>query len=422
MTLLLCAAGSSAVKAQTIEDIKESSIGFKTPTLSRFKETNIDPFTYRGEPINYGSFLLWPNLTLEQIYNDNVLAVSNNEQGDFATIIKPELIVKKEFGRHEFIGALNADIHQFYDETSENVENYSLKLEADLEAKQGINIPVRFSYRDGHISRRDQTRASAADVPTEPLGNQNLEIESGIIIKPNRFSLSLLGNYRQGRLDNGRLNNGTVLIRENRDVNKTSGTLRLGYDYSETLTPYLEYQYTDEDYINETPGAVSRNNAYNRVQIGSFFDYRGLVTGAIGIGHDNRSYDSAGISDTSGLSFDGKIFANPTEKTQVGFQFSRDRIEDNVIIAGLTRNYAKLNLTHEIMHNFFFKGGLGYEVKDFENINREDKTYDLNLGLNYIFSPRLQVGTEYEFITRDSTLNTIEMDNSTLFIRARFSL
>ncbi len=422
LTLLLYAASPSITTAQTITDIQESSIGFKIPTLSRFKETNIDPFAYRGEPLNYGSYLLWPNITLEQIYNDNVFATGNNEQGDFSTVIKPEFIVKKEFGRHEFIGTLNADIHQFYDETSENIENYSLKLESDIEAIQGINFPIRFAYRDGHISRRDQTRASAADIPKTPLQNQNMEIETGIVMKPNRFSLSLLGHYGQGRLKNGELNNGTILIRENRNVNKTGANLRFGYDYLETLSPFIDYQYSEEDYIDEIVGATTRNNNYNRIQIGSFLNYRGLITGAISLGWDNRSYDSATINDSSGLSFEGKIFFNPTEKTQFGLQFSCDRIEDNIIVAGLTRNFADLNLTHELKNNLFFKAGLGYETKDFENIDREDNIYNLNLGFNYIFSPRVQMGTEYEFITRDSSLNAIEMDNSILFLRARFAL
>jgi len=362
LTLLLTCLSGQASHAQTLKDVIEPSVGFKVG----IKESNIDPFAYRGEPVNYGSFLLWPNLILEQVYNDNVLATGSDAQGDFATFLKPELIFKKDFGRHQLIGALNAEMQQYYDETSENIENYSVKLEADIEAKQGINIPIKFSYRDGHLSRIDQTRESANDIPNSPLGNQNLQIESGVVIKPNRFSLTLLGNYMQGRLENGELNNGTALIRENRNVNRTTGTARLGYDYSETFTPFIEYNYAEEDYIDEITGAVSRNNNYNAF--------------------------------------------NPTEKTQYGFQFSRDRIEDNVIIAGVKRDFAKLNLTHEITRNFFGRAGLSYENKDFEESTREDTLYTL------------EIGTEYKFVTRDSTLDSIEVDNSILFLRARFAL
>jgi len=418
LTLLLTCLSGQASHAQTLKDVIEPSVGFKVG----IKESNIDPFAYRGEPVNYGSFLLWPNLILEQVYNDNVLATGSDAQGDFATFLKPELIFKKDFGRHQLIGALNAEMQQYYDETSENIENYSVKLEADIEAKQGINIPIKFSYRDGHLSRIDQTRESANDIPNSPLGNQNLQIESGVVIKPNRFSLTLLGNYMQGRLENGELNNGTALIRDNRNVNRTTGTARLGYDYSETFTPFIEYNYAEEDYIDEITGAVSRNNNYNKVLAGSFFDYRGLITGALATGWIQRSYDSADVDDSDGLALQGRIAFNPTEKTQYGFQFSRDRIEDNVIIAGVKRDFAKLNLTHEITRNFFGRAGLSYENKDFEESTREDTLYTLDLGFNYIFSPRAQIGTEYKFVTRDSTLDSIEVDNSILFLRARFAL
>lgn len=418
LTLLLLIIGVSSVNAQTLKDVTESSVGFKT----RLEGASIDPFAYRGEPIHYGSFLIWPNLTLEQVYNDNVFATNTNQQGDFATIIKPEIIIKKDIGRHQFIGSLNADINQYYDETSENVENYALKLEADIEAKQGINIPLSLSYRDGHLSRQGQTRASANDIPKNPLANQNLEVESGIVIKPNRLSLALLGNYRQGRLENGELNNGTTLIRDTRNIDRKTGIIRLSYDYSETFTPFLDYEYSEENYINEAIGATTRNNKYNQIQAGSFFDYRGVITGALGLGWGSRTYDAPTIDDSNGLSIDGRISLNPTEKTQLGAQFSREQIEDNVIIAGLTRNFAKLNLTHEITRLFFTKASVSYEDKNFDNINREDQTYGLNIGFNYILSPRLQIGTEYQFITRDSTLKEIEMDNSILFLRAKFSL
>ena len=395
---------------------------FRTPSLIFNREVNVDPFAYRGEPVKVGSFLVWPNVTWQKEYSTNILATEDDEESDIITVIKPEVIIKKNIRNHEFILSLNTELRRYWDTSSENVENYNARFEGNIEAKHGINIPAILSYRDGHLRRRDQNRLSNADLSVEPLHNSALEAETGIVYKPKRLLLSLIGNYRQGRLENSRLRNGTALIRENRNVDAAKLVTTVGYDVSENLTPFAEITYAQEDYVDELSAATSRNNDLTRFLLGANFNYRGLIIANIGVGMEERSYDSAAVDDTNSLSFDGNLTWQADQKTKVNFDLSRQTYEDNVIIAGLTKTEAGLSVNHEILRDTFLRSHLKYELKDYDNITREDTIYDAGLGILYIINPHFQLGADYNYITRDSNIQGLGMDENIFMIRARTAL
>ena len=405
---------------ENVEDVE--AFGFRTRFGRGTKDSNFDPFAYKGEPVKFGSFLMFPNITLKQGYNDNVLATQNNTRSDFVTVFAPELLIQKQFGRHNALLELKNETIRYWDETDENVENYSALFQANLEAKRGIDIPISLEYRNGFLDRRDQRRASVNQLTVKPLQNTSFQAETGLIYKPNRLLLSLLGNYRQGRLENERTFAGNTLIRDNRDVDAVGFIGRAAYDVSTGFAPFIEATYQQEDFINERAGANSRDNDLFRVLLGSSFDYRGLLTGYLGVGYDMREYSDSNVDDTDALSIDGNIVWNPTAKTRVSLNLSRATFEDNQIAAGLTETVIGLEGRHEIMRDTFARAFVKYDEDEFDSINRTDETTNIGGELLYIIGPHLQIGADYTYTHRDSTVNGLGLDNSVVFLRAKLAL
>ena len=403
----------------TAQDYKDEAFGFRAPKPGGYGSVNVDPFLYRGNPVHFNSFLIWPNLTLQQEYNDNVFATDTAEQDDFATVLKPAVIIKKEFNRHEVLLALETEIRRYWDFSSENVENYSASLEADFEAAHTTNIPFRLSFRDGHIKRNSQRYLSPNNVSVTPLRVRSYEAESGVIYKPNRLKLELTGNYRQGELENNSLPTGQVLIRDNRDVDVITGTGRISYEMPANFEPYLELSYGDENYTNQLPSAITRDNNIIRILLGSFFDYKGLIYGFIGAGWEERSYDSNRIQNANGLTLDSKLVWEPQAKTRISFDLTRNRFEDNEVIAGITETAGGIELQHELRRDLFIKLMGSYEAEDFNGSSREDNTLRTGIGFNYISGPHLQVGADYHLAIRDSTVTGLDMENNIFMIRAK---
>lgn len=394
---------------------------FRTLTSSG-REVAVDPFQYRGEAVEFGSFIVFPNITLQQEYNDNVFATEGDEEGDFVTVIEPELILRKDIGRHEFILNLSTEFRQHWDLTSENVENIAGNFRANIEAKKGINIPVEVSYRDGYLARQPRNRLSEDELTIEPLETKSLDLETGIVYKPRRLLLSLLGNYRAARPENGLLTSGATLIRDNRELNTIGGRLRAGYDVTENFSPFIDLTLAGEDFINEALGAVSRDNTLFRIRAGSSFDYRGLVTGRIGIGYEERSFEESVLDNTDALSLDGDVVWQPQEKTRLSLDFSRETFEDSILAAGLTQSFVGLNVRHELMRDLFLRSNLSYQLKEFEDFNREDEELETGIGALYIINPRFQIGADYRHINRKSTLGGLGGDNNIFMIRLRSAL
>lgn len=404
------------------EDISAEPFGFRAQKPNAYGEVNVDPFQYRGNPIEFNSFLIWPNLTLQQEYNDNVLATQTSQKSDFTTVLKPSLIIKKEIEHHEFILSLDTEIRRYWNLNNENVKNYSASFEANIEPNHTTSIPLLLSFRDEHVKRNSQRRASVNDLSATPLRVRSYEFETGINHKPNRLGLSLLGNFRRGELTNNTLLTGQPLIRDNRNMNATKAIGRISYELAANWEPYAEITVGDENFTNETPTAITRNNNLLRLLFGSLFNYKGLVYGFMGAGWEKRSYDSNAIQSATGLSLDSKITWEPQAKTKIVFNLSRQTFEDNEIIAGITETATGLELHHELQRNLFLKLIGGYDHEDFSNSARQDKTLNTGIGIHYTSGPHLQIGADYNYAQRNSTMTGLNLDNNIFMIRAKMAL
>ena len=412
----------SATHVQAQEIFESEPFGFRTEPSPDLSSEIVDPFSYQGEPILYKSFRIWPNLTLQQEYTDNILAVDDNTKSDFVSVIKPEIEIWNEVGRHDFSLRLNSEIRRHWDRQEDDVENYSLALNGNLEAKRELNIPIKITYRDAHLTRIDQRRSNATQIVETPLNVRFFEAETGVVYKPNRMELMLLGKYEQIRLGNGKLISGGQLIRENRNVNITEINAEAAYDIANGISPFIRATYSHEDYINENAGAISRNNNLSAILTGAKLSYKGLLTGFMGAGLESRSYDDAAVKTTTDFSFAGNLEWQPTAKTKLQLTASRATSEDNILISGVTETLFGVGVRHEIMRDIFGRAHLQFENSVFDELNRTDKITNVEFEILKVVNPRLQVGAEYSFTTRDSSLPGLDLDNNVIMLRLKSAL
>lgn len=397
-----------AFRAETVRDIG-----------NKFE---IEPLDYRGEPITAGSFLITPNLDFEQEYTQNVLAVSDNEESDLISVVTPSIEVNKNFGRHLFVLNAESEVRRHWDRTDDNVENHIIALNGNLEAKKTLNIPINISYRDAHVPRISQKRASAGQIVETPLNVKILEAESGIEYKPNRFALKLLGKYEQIRLTNEELISGGTLIRDNRDVDVTNVSAEISYDLRNGFTPFVRTTYADDNYVNEPSGTISRSNNALQVLSGANFNYKGLFKGFFGIGLQNRSYDDVRVDDTTDFTLDANLVWEPLAKTRFMFDAGRETYEDNFLTTALTETNFEVNWDQELQHDLFGRLGLRYEHVDFNDLDRTDVRLDASAEILKIINPRLQIGGAYYYTTRDSSIPNLDLKNNAFVLRLKTAL
>ena len=411
---------SSSVMAQ--EKSTAEPFMLRTETKGEYSSLLADPFKYKGDPIIWKSLRIWPNLTVGQEFSDNILMTESDQIDDFATVVHASFDVWTSFRRHNFKAALEAERRQYWDLKDESVNNYTMRLEGDFEAKRGFNIPIQLLYRDSHIKRKDQRRSSVNEITQKPLNVKSLQTRGGFVYKPNRLALSLLGDYKQIRLENGTLLNNSLLRRDTRDVNIPQFILRSEYEGSGIFQPFVEIRYSQENYINEAVGSASRDNNLLRYSAGTNFNHHNIFSGFIGLGWESRRYDDSAVDDVEGVFFDSTLIWSPSEKNSIEVGLTQETTEDNQILAGFEKKVGKIFFSHELKSNLFSRFGITYEKDNFDEINREDENLELSSNILYIVGPSLQMSANYQYTSKDSSIAGLGADNNTFLLKAKLSM
>ncbi len=364
-------------------------------------------------------YLFIPSLSLEQKYDNNILAATAQEQDDFITALTPALHVELQGSRHEMEFEAAYEVFQFWDHSDENSENFTTGLNGVLEARQNVKIPYKFSYDSVHEKREDDL---AGLLPREPLKQETFLAETGLDIKPGRLGLKVLGRYKQDEFEDGRTPVGVSVIRSDSDREAWEGETSVSYDLNPVHTVSLTGQWGQTNYDKRTfqGGAFTgprRDNDRYGLLAGWKRDYKGIVISTVKLGYEKRDYDSATINNIEDLAADIDIAWNMSDITTLNLAFQRTTLEDKDIISGIRSSKTSISIDHELRKNIIL-GILGeHDYRDFENLNREDETLRLRALARYTLNPHVSLSGEYEFTTRDSNLRPFQFERDIFLVR-----
>lgn len=373
-------------------------------------------------PMNYKGFQLRPALEVEERYDDNIFVQENNKEGDFITIVRPELLISKDIGRHNFKLEAKGAGKYYASNSDENVMDGSVKLSTNLEAYHSLNIPFEVSYV---IDHQDRTNRSTSARTKEPQELHYINASGGINYKPNRLGLEFLGYYSQLRAEdtvNSRTN--VVTPGEDRDVNVYGASLTASYDTGAWLTPQASvvYEFNDDvnpTYMNGGFNGTERDNTLLRFLAGVRMDYKDMILGSIGVGYEQREYDDNTIDSIEAISLSGELGLKIDRKTLISLELERVTKEDNEILAGITSTSFGLSARRELNSRVFVEATGNYKFTEFNSSRREDEEYKLGLGLSYIIDKGLFLEGQYAFGMRDSTQTGLSYDRNIFLINLR---
>lgn len=374
------------------------------------------------EPIPFKGFLLSPSVEVEARYDDNVFVTETNEQGDFLSMVRPNLVITKEIGRHSFALEGGGQIKRYREFESENTNEVNAEFRGNLEAYHNLDIPFSISYATDH---RDRTNRSSGIITEKPVGFSTFSSSAGITYQPNRLNIELLGTYTEIRGEDSRnILTGEIRPGEDRDINQYTAALTTQYDTGAWFTPKaaIIYQANDDlvpTFTGQGFNGEERDNTVWRFLTGLAVDYKSLVLGSFGIGYETRDYKASTIDGISALALSADIGFQITPKTLITFEAERTTKEENEILAGLTATSFELGLMRELNSRLSAEGKFSVVYSDFSNSVREDTEYKAGLGLRYILQKGLYLDSQYSFGTRDSTQNGLSFDRNVFMLNLR---
>ena len=93
-----------------------------------------------GTPV--GAFILYPSLTVETEYNDNIFATDGNEEDDIIFRINPLVKIESDWDNHSLQFLSSATFNQFVDHTSEDVIDYEFLSSGRVDILEDSSLPT----------------------------------------------------------------------------------------------------------------------------------------------------------------------------------------------------------------------------------------------------------------------------------------
>ena len=157
-------------------------------------QQDVGPYDPLG--IRAGSFLIFPQLTLSELYDTNVFAAPHNADDDFITLLQPLVTVQSNFSRHSINLTAGGNIAFYANNTNENYQDAFIQSNGRLDVTHANYFTGALNFGRAHEGRDD------------PENNPNQSLKElyqyggslGYTQLFNRLNFTLTGSRRPKRL------------------------------------------------------------------------------------------------------------------------------------------------------------------------------------------------------------------------------
>ena len=380
------------------------------PVLETRPKTTLPTDSTEFPGIPWGSFLVFPDVSLAATYDDNIYAERTNVTSDMVYTLSPSLEVKSNWKQHALNFDVGGDFDRYGTNDSEDVNDYWLGFDGhyDLGAKTNIFGGARYS-RD-HEDR--STPGSAlSQAQAEPTLYDHEEAHLGVAHSFDAFRLRVGGTWDRYDYKDGVLPIGTVVDNDYRDHDLSSLGMRLGYVLSPEYEVFGQYATDTREYDNLINlQTFNRDSDGYRAAAGVKFNLPSQrVAGEVFAGWMRQRYDYGGFSDLSEPYFSALAVWKPRSQVTVTGFIDRT-LEETTVFTAVPTDYASgsLDTTYgfEVERRLTSKlsvtGSAAYTTSDFQNFDRQDRIIDAGAGLRYYVNPTVYLASDLRITDRDS--------------------
>ena len=370
-----------------------------------------------GLPV--GGFQLFPEMTVEAAYDDNLFATPTNRIIDWVMTLHPTLRLRSRWARHAL--NLNAELIDTRHARTQSEDSTDWSVGAD-----GRLDILRRSTLDGEIgyAQRSEARGivTAIDDAAEPTRYEALNATVGLGQRFNRLFAQMRATFTDLTYDAVALVSGGTQSNRDRDRQRYSGQLRIGYDVSPDTNIFVQSEVDRIEYDLKPP-LVTEDRSSTGFEAGVGVELRAgsPVHGSVFVGYRNRNY-AGGLTNVSGLSYDADIDWEVSALTTLRL-FANSSIEE--IQSGgsaVVSQSVGVGVTQYFLRNLRLNASAQYVSNEFQDSIRSDTAWDTSLRLDYLINRNFTLGLGYQFRTQNSTESFFNFDRNIVFasLRAQF--
>jgi hypothetical protein len=348
-------------------------------------------------------------------YEDNILRETDaNADSDTSVVVAPELTIAGILGKQRFSAIYKGEYAKYFDFSDVNYTDHDIRLRADFDHSNRLTSRFDVQYQDKH----------------EDFGDLNT-----IFVNLNEFN-HFTDKGLSGRLIYGRQESfGQLVLRlarnkrdydnnnqEFRSFERDLASLAFYYRIAPRTRLLAEMVYQDYGYNPQT-SFLDLDNKYKVYQAGLEWAFTNQLEGTVKVGYQDRNYSLDTLRDINGLAYEASIDYTPNTYTKINLAARRESIDSSLETAGgFLRTSYGAGVEHSLTELTKLEAQLTYAKDELVfSSNRQDKRIGGKLGVTYSLLTWVEVGANYSYEERNSTLDAADYKANSINLTAKLS-
>jgi hypothetical protein len=340
--------------------------------------------------MRFGGFDLNASLDLGLESTNNVLASDTNEQDDIIYHVAPEARLSSHWSRHALSIAAGVD-SQSYDDTSDaDVTTGFVRANGRLDVGTDTDINLTGGWQ--HDAEPFTNPDAVPGQERVEYDHSDLAVTAGHTFNRVRIAATAATTSYDFEDANG-------VDQDRRDFDEQSFTGRIEYAVSPRLFIVGQATTDNRDFDND-PGNSSDGQTY---LAGVRLNLTDLMVGEVTAGAFKRDYDGP-AGDVDGTAVAANLEWYITQLTTLTFDASRNVQDGGASTSDpyVASTYG-VRADHELLRNVLLNGAVRWGNLEYENIDREDKTFYGELGVTYLMNRRVALSAQYRHEENNSS-------------------
>lgn len=381
-----------------------------------------------GTPYQMGSFLVYPEIDVTELYDSNVYFTNSNPLSDHAMIYSPAIWVQSNWAQHALNFHAGGDATRYSRYTAENSDDYHVSAEGryDLTADRNLYGGARFSR-----NHEDRESPDARNGLTPTLYTQR-QYYGGFFNQVGRWSFRVAGTSQQLNYDDVNFLTGggvvNVINNDDRDRWQYAGGVRVAYESSLPLEWYAQAAIDDRRYNNAVDDlGYERDSDGRRYLVGVKWNVPKTLKLDAFAGRLQQNYKDPRAQDIGAPLGGGSLLWSISDRTTMSAYVDRT-VEETTVTRTLApgvvqvansylNTYFFAGLSHRLLETVTIRVGGSLSHVGYEGLDRNDNYYSANIGAAYRIQRNLVLDVELSDRKLNSSIPTEDFTKRTIFVR-----
>jgi hypothetical protein len=247
------------------------------------------------------------------------------------------------------------------------------------------------------------------------------EAGAGLTQRFNRLTVLLRGDVDMVEYGDTELAGGGTVDNGDRDYVETKGTLRLGYEVSPVLQPFVEGAYSIRDHDRRLDrDGLRRDSEGLAASAGVAINLGPILRGEVSAGYQRRDYDDSALKPAEGMTLDASLTWAPTRLTIITAGVDTTVDETTVLGASAAVSHGvDVEVSHSLSYNLTAKAGGSYTRTDYPGTSIAEDRVRATAALDYQANPNIVLRAGYAYQLYESTEPQSDFDTHTIKLGVR---